>query len=69
MDKITYLRNPSDFFKKAGPGAFFLVIALALLFLGALMPAFDILYKIGLVILGFLFLVVIIWIIFSWFHL
>lgn len=66
MDDISYWKNPSSFFKKAGPGALFFIVALGFLFLGTLIPALAVLYKIGLVILGFLFLVVIIWIIFSW---
>ncbi|MEK6890030.1 MAG: hypothetical protein AABX35_02480 [Nanoarchaeota archaeon] len=69
MDNISYWKNPLDFFKKVGPGALFLIIALALMFVGALVPALGILYKVGLVIFGFLFLVVVIWIVFSWFHL
>ncbi|MEK6910840.1 MAG: hypothetical protein AABW82_03635 [Nanoarchaeota archaeon] len=69
MDNISYWKNPLDFFKKAGPGALFLIIALALMFIGALVPALSLLYKSGLVIFGFLFLVVVIWIVFSWFHL
>lgn len=66
MNDLSYWRNPSSFFKKAGPGALFFVVALLFLFFGSLIPGLLILYKIGLVILGFLFLLVVIWIIFSW---
>ena len=66
MKDISYWKNPLDLFKKSGPGALFFIIALFFLFLGALIPALVMLYKIGLVLLGFLFLVVVIWIIFSW---
>jgi hypothetical protein len=68
MDNTSYWKNPVDFFKKAGPGALFFIVALAFLFLGTLIPALAILYKIGLVLLGFLFLVVVLWVIFNWFN-
>ena len=65
MDDISYWNNPKEFFKKVTPGTLFFIVALVLIFVGALIPGFNLLLKLGLVIIGFFVIVWIFWIFFQ----